>query len=87
MEFVALKEKKCSICETVKDISQFSKHLYNKDGYVNNCYECIRSITNNSRNVDKDTGIRYKCYKCNKDYARKDSLLKHVKTDVCSKKE
>ena len=87
MEFVALKEKKCSICETVKDISQFSKHLYNKDGYVNNCYECIRSITNNSRNVDKDTGIRYKCNKCNKDYARKDSLLKHVKTDVCSKKE
>lgn len=87
MEFVALKEKKCSICETIKDISLFSKHLYNKDGYVNNCYECIRSITNNSRNVDKDAGIRYKCNKCNKDYTRKDSLLKHVRADVCSKKE
>ena len=87
MEFVALKEKNCTICNTVKDISLFSKHLYNKDGYVNNCYECIRSITNKTRTTDKESGIRYKCNNCDKDYARKDSLLKHVKTESCLKKK
>jgi len=86
MEFIALKEKECSICNLVKDISLFSKHLYNKDGYVNSCYECIRNITNKSRNLDKDAGIRYKCGNCDKDYARKDSLVKHVKTESCLKK-
>ena len=87
MEFIALKEKNCTICNTVKDISLFSKHLYNKDGYVNNCYECIRSITNKTRTTDKESGIRYKCNNCDKDYARKDSLLKHVKTESCLKKK
>lgn len=28
-------EKQCKMCNETKDISNFSKHLYNKDGYVN----------------------------------------------------
>ena len=54
---------------------------------MNNCYECIRSITNKTRTTDKESGIRYKCNNCDKDYARKDSLLKHVKTEACLKKK
>jgi hypothetical protein len=84
-EFVALTEKQCVLCNTVKDISKFSKHLYNKDGYVNNCLDCAQEITNKARLRDKNDNIRYKCGNCDKDYARKDSLLKHSK--LCGKKE
>ena len=81
-EFVPLTEKQCSICEEVKEIAKFSKHLYNKDGYVNNCYECCQEITNKARKTDKEKGIRYKCKNCDKDYARKDVLIKHVKSCI-----
>ena len=79
-EFVPLTEKKCVLCNTLKDILNFSKHLYNKDGYVNNCLECAKEITNKARLNDKNSNIRYKCANCDKDYARKDTLLKHTKT-------
>jgi hypothetical protein len=79
-EFVPLTEKKCVLCNTLKDILNFSKHLYNKDGYVNNCLECAKEITNKARLNDKNNNIRYKCANCDKDYARKDTLLKHTKT-------
>ena len=64
----------------MKDILNFSKHLYNKDGYVNNCLDCAKEITNKARLNDKNNNIRYKCANCDKDYARKDTLLKHTKT-------
>ena len=62
------------LCEKVKEISKFSRHLYNKDGYVNNFYDCCQEVTNKARKTDKDKGIRYKCNNCEKDYARKDVL-------------
>ena len=75
-EFVELKEKKCNICGNVKDIIHFTKHLYNKDGYVNNCLECSKAVINKSR---KDSNIRYKCCNCEKEYSRKDTLNNHIK--------
>ena len=81
-EFVELSEKKCQLCNTVKEISNFSSHLYNRDGYVNNCLECSKEITNKARLRDKNENIRYKCGKCDKDYSRKDTLLKHTRTCV-----
>ena len=75
-EFVELKEKKCNICRNVKDILQFTKHLYTKDGYVNNCLECSKAVINKSR---KDSNIKYKCGNCEKEYSRKDTLNNHIK--------
>ena len=77
-EFVELKEKKCNICNELKDVVNFSKHLYNKDGYVNNCLECSQNILNKARQENKDKNVRYKCGTCDKDYARKDTLQKHI---------
>jgi hypothetical protein len=79
-EFIELSEKKCQICNELKEISNFSRHLYNRDGYVNNCLDCAKEITNKARLRDKNENIRFKCGKCDKDYARKDTLLKHTKT-------
>jgi hypothetical protein len=81
-EFIELSEKKCQICNELKEINNFSRHLYNRDGYVNNCLECAKEITNKARLRDKNENIRFKCGKCNKDYARKDTLLKHTKTCI-----
>lgn len=79
-EFVPLKDKQCAICKEVKDIVNFSKHLYTRDGYVNSCLQCSRQITNKARLENKN--VRYKCCNCDKDYARKDSLTKHQKNCV-----
>ena len=81
-EFIELSEKKCQICNELKEISNFSRHLYNRDGYVNNCLDCAKEITNKARLRDKNENIRFKCGKCDKDYARKDTLLKHTKTCI-----
>ena len=81
-EFIELIEKKCQICNELKEISNFSRHLYNRDGYVNNCLDCAKEITNKARLRDKNENIRFKCGKCDKDYARKDTLLKHTKTCI-----
>ena len=67
-----------NICNELKDIVNFSKHLYNKDGYVNNCLECSQNILNKARQENKDKNVRYKCGTCDKDYARKDTLQKHI---------
>jgi prophage antirepressor-like protein len=78
-EFVPLTEKKCISCKEVKDIIKFSRHMYSKDGYVHNCLDCAKKTTNQARITDKETGIRYKCSNCSKDYSRKDTLTKHLK--------
>lgn len=82
--FLPLKEKTCELCKETKDITNFSKHLYNKDGYVKTCLDCYKKINNKARLADKNDNIRYKCGNCEKDYARKDTLSKHVKN--CSEK-
>lgn len=73
-------EKKCSTCDIVKDISNFSEHLYTKDGYVSHCKECVKNNSNNKRTIDKENNIRYKCGRCGFDYSRKDVLIRHQKT-------
>jgi len=78
-EFVPLTEKKCVSCEELKDIINFSRHMYSKDGYVHNCLDCAKQTTNKVRTADKESGVRYKCGNCEKDYARKDTLTKHLK--------
>jgi hypothetical protein len=71
-------EKICGICKEMKNVTNFSVHLYNKDGYVNNCYSCISIATNDKRKIDKENRIKYKCGFCEKDYTRKDVLQKHL---------
>ena len=72
-------EKKCSLCEVIKPIDEFSQHLYSKDGFVMYCKECIRKDKKSKRDLDKERNIRYKCGNCGKDYARKDVLTNHQK--------
>lgn len=72
-------EKICKMCNMTKDISQFSKHLYNKDGYVNFCHSCVQSNSNDKRRTDRDNNIRYACGRCGSDYSRRDVLVKHQK--------
>jgi transcription elongation factor Elf1 len=50
-----------------------------------NCLGCAKEITNKARLRDKNDNVRFKCGNCDKDYARKDSLLKHSK--ICGRKE
>jgi hypothetical protein len=78
-ERVEITEKECAICLEVKDVSNFSVHKYTADGYVRQCLDCMKKITNDKRNADKENKIRYKCGKCGKDYSRKDTLTKHQK--------
>jgi len=37
-----LSEKECSKCNKIQPISEFSMHLYAKDGYYSNCKTCSR---------------------------------------------
>jgi predicted SprT family Zn-dependent metalloprotease len=73
------------MCDETKDVSHFTKHVYSKDGYVHNCYDCSKTITNSKRLDDKKKGIRYKCGNCGTDYSRKDTLNKHLK--MCKAKD
>jgi len=70
-------EKQCKICNEVKEISHFSKHLYCQDGYVSHCHECIQENCNNKRRIDRENNIRYTCGRCGSNYSRKDVLVKH----------
>jgi hypothetical protein len=72
-------EKQCKTCNLVKDISNFTKHLYMKDGYVNYCNLCIQQNSNQKRKIDKENNIRYQYGKCGRNYARKDTLIRHQK--------
>lgn len=78
-EKVVITEKECAICLQMKDVSKFSEHKYTSDGYVRQCLDCMKKITNDKRKEDKEAKIRYKCGNCDKDYARKDTLTKHQK--------
>lgn len=78
LDQTVLEAKKCSICHITKEIANYAIHLYTKDGYTTNCNECVKRINNEKRKEDRENKIRYKCKNCPKDYARKDSLLKHV---------
>lgn len=77
--FEQITEKQCKICNVVKDITNFSKHLYCKDGYVAHCHDCIQKNSNDRRKLDRENNIRYTCGRCGADYSRKDVLMKHQK--------
>jgi phage anti-repressor protein len=83
-EFVELVEKNCNICKETKPISNFIKHIYTKDGYVNNCTKCCNEVKSRARKMEKDNNVRYKCGCCNKEYSRKDTLSRHIK--ICPSK-
>jgi len=72
-------EKQCKICNIVKNVTNFSKHLYCKDGYVAHCHDCIQKNSNDKRKLDRENNIRYRCGRCGSDYSRKDVLIKHQK--------
>jgi phage anti-repressor protein len=78
-------EKRCAACLSIKPISEFTQHLYTKDGYTLNCKPCANEILKTKRQIVKDAGVRYKCGKCSADYARIDTLNKHIKN--CNGKE
>jgi hypothetical protein len=72
-------EKQCKICLVTKEISNFSKHNYLKDGYVNFCHACVNENSTQKRKLDRENNIRYQCGRCGTDYTRKDVLIKHQK--------
>lgn len=77
-----LQEKECFKCNKLQAVSEFTVHLYMKDGYSKNCKTCSRAETNLKRQVNKDNHISYVCDKCEKSYSRKDTFNKHKK--MCS---
>jgi len=78
----SIKEKQCRACQQTKDISEFTKHLYMKDGYVNFCNACVYENSNTKRKLDRENQIRYQCGRCSSTYARKDTLTKHQRQCV-----
>ena len=75
-----LQEKECLKCNTIQPISEFTKHLYMKDGYCKNCKSCSRMETNSKRKMEKNKDISYTCDICEKSYSRKDTFNRHKKT-------
>lgn len=75
-----LNEKECVKCKTVQPISEFTVHLYMKDGYCPNCKSCSRLETNTKRKINKENNVSYSCEICNKSYSRKDTFNKHKKS-------
>ena len=78
----SITELQCKTCNLgeKKKISNFAKHLYMKDGYVNYCNCCIQQSSNQKRKLDKENNIRYQCGKCGRNYARRDTLVRHQKS-------
>ena len=77
-----LHEKECFNCNKIQPISEFTIHLYTKDGYCKNCKTCSRNQINSKRKINKENNVSYKCEKCNKIYSRKDTFNRHNK--VCT---
>ena len=75
-----LQEKECLKCNTIQPISEFTKHLYMKDGYCKNCKSCSRIETNSKRKIEKNKDVSYTCDICEKSYSRKDTFNRHKKT-------
>ena len=79
-----LSEKECSKCNKVQPISEYTIHLYMKDGYCSNCKTCSKIELNSKRKINKDNAVSYVCDLCDKSYSRKDTFNRHKKT--CSSK-
>jgi hypothetical protein len=47
-------EKTCSICKITKDISNFNKNSYRKNGYRTECKDCRKLKTKKYRDLNKD---------------------------------
>jgi len=75
-----IQEKECVKCKTIQSISEFTLHLYTKDGYCGNCKSCSRLETNSKRKVNKENNISYSCELCNKSYSRIDTFNRHKKS-------
>jgi hypothetical protein len=69
--------KKCTKCDAVKDIDNFSKHSKYKDGYQNTCKDCIKETTSKHRKNIKYK-LRFRNYQkeYNKNKKSIDSLFK-----------
>ena len=44
--------KKCTSCDTLKDLSEFGKDGYKKSGYTSHCKKCIKKTTTARRAKD-----------------------------------
>jgi len=75
-----IQEKECTKCKTIQSISEFTVHLYTKDGYCANCKSCSRLETNSKRKVNKENNVSYSCEICNKSYSRIDTFNRHKKS-------
>jgi hypothetical protein len=56
--------KRCTICNTVKDYSEFYTHLKSADGYLSQCKECVK------KRVDK----REKALRQNPEWVEKEKI-------------
>jgi len=75
-------EKKCKTCNKVQNVSEYTQHLSNADGYCPNCKSCSRNMDNERRRLDKENKVYYECNRCNSKYTRKDTLARHSKSCV-----
>lgn len=50
-----MNEKKCKLCGSVKPVSDFYKHKLMKDGYANECKECVKAKSKkwNENNIER----------------------------------
>jgi hypothetical protein len=58
-------EKKCKKCNAVKDVSEFGKHSYSKDGFRYQCKVCLKQYR--ISNKEKISKIKKKFREANKD--------------------
>jgi hypothetical protein len=81
-------EKTCNICCETKNISEFSIHQTNKDGYNNKCKNCVNSYSKNyrSKNIEKELIRSKSYYENNKDKKKKYVELNKGKISERNKK-
>jgi len=65
-------EKKCTKCNVIKDLNNFSKHAKYKDGHQNTCKECIKETTKTHRQT-LEYRLRFKNYQKEHSKSKKSS--------------
>jgi hypothetical protein len=81
-------EKTCNVCNETKNISEFSTHQTNKDGYNNKCKICVNSYykTHRDENIEKELIRSKNYYENNKDKKKQYVELNKEKISERTKK-
>jgi hypothetical protein len=77
-------EKRCSMCNTIKNIEDFYKNKYSKDNHTHTCKSCKKEIYLKKDVIPKKDTLK-KCNYCNNIYGIEDMVLnKKVNSGVSS---